>query len=569
MPDMVVLEEKKFYQKARFWRWVVFISFVIFCLVAFSPEMRSLLAFLLDVLNRTEHFSAILERRDFQVLVVNLLAFIAFFVAGLLLTAQFILPVQTLQERRKAADRILRYLMRRHGPAVFVKEAQVIGQAEELESSYPGVVFVDLCSTIALENQFVPVSPTGAPDPGQTTAKRPKRIRRLNIFQRGRMRQEKPVRVAGPGIVFTEWGEKLRGVADLRRQFRLIPNVSFGTRDGFSVLSHVFIIFSLGEKPDVLKVAIQGDTPADVRSVKVDERTKRVTGFTDELDDADKAEIFHFIKSYRPETVEEIWPDESGPPPAKAPYVYDPERVFAAIYAESRNAADQSSERWSDLPPRVAIEVFRDMLSLEKFNDLYRPDQPYEEGKAETFPFLDIFRNEFSQKVRNQGVLAFQAGKRRDGKQLQVGDRWDVDWLEIMPERKLRNSKVLRNRGIRVVVSGFPELNPSHPGVRQQLVEYWSARWKRDASQTEAEHNLEAMRMQTRARAEAQRDMVDVLRRIYSLPELSQEAMSIRLFQALEGAAAEPRTRQLMPGDSLTFLWDLRQYLLPTPREDG
>ena len=565
MPDPLLPEEKRFYQKARFWRWVVFFLFILFCYLAFRPELGSMWAFVIDVMSGKEELLAFLARQDFEILAVNFLGFLLFFVAGLILTSQFVLPVNAGVERRKVLDRLVRYLIRRHGPAVFVKEAKVIGQAAELESSFPGVVFVDLCSAIALENQLVPVSPNKAPTPGEVSVKRSKRIRRLNIFGARRKGSEPPVRVAGPGIVFTDWGEKLRGVADLRRQFRLVPNVSFATRDGFSVLSHVFVIFSLGEKPDVLKVTCLGDKAEDIRSVKVDARTKKVTGFKDELDDADKAEIFQFMKSYRPDTLEEVWPVESNTPAANAPYIYDPERVFAAIYAESRNTADNTSEPWSDLPVRVAIEVFRDMLSLERFNDLYRPEEPFEEGRGETFPFLDGFRSDFSQRVRNLGVLAFQAGRRRDDRQLRVGDRWGLEELEILPERKLRNSKVLRDRGIRVVVAGFPELNPAHPGVREQLVRYWSARWKMETEQTEAEHMLEAMRMQTKARAEAQRDMVEVLRRIYTLHELSDEAMTVRLFQALENVASEPRTRQLLPKDSLDFLWDLRQFLQSRP----
>jgi hypothetical protein len=560
MPDLVLFEEKKFYQKARFWRWALLFLYLLVCLVVFKQELRGLLRILADLMTGKEQLGAALGMREVEILAINFLAFLFFFFGGILFTSQFVLPVETAQERRKVFDRLLLYLMRRHGPAVFVKEASVIGQASELESSFPGVVFVDLCSAIALENQLVPVLPNKATTPGEVSVRRSKKIRRLNIFGKRKRGREKPVRVAGPGIVFTEWGEKLRGVADLRRQFRLIPNVSFATRDGFSVTSHVFVIFSLGEKPDVLNVTCLGDKAEDIRSVKVDQRTKKVTGFKDELDDADKAEIFQFMKSYRPETLEEIWPEESGALPASAPYVYDPERVFAAIYSESHNSADDSLESWSNLPPRVAIEVFRDMLSLEKFNDLYRPDEPYQEGKAETFPFLESFRVDYSQKMRNMGVLAFQFGRRRDEKQIKEGDSWDVDELEILPERKLRNSKVLRNRGIRVAVAGFPELIPTHPGVRSQLVDYWSARWKRDAGQIEAEHDLEAMRMQTMARAEAQRDMVEVLRRIYSLKDLSQEAMSIRLFQALEIAAADPHTRQLLPADSVGFLWVLATF---------
>ena len=566
MPDIILLEERRFYQKPRFWRWVGFLFFVLVCFLAFQNDLRSVLNDVAGLLVGREELLAVLKRLDFRILSINFLAFLFFMYLGLLITSQFVLPVQTGEERRKVFNRLLRYLIRRHGPAIFVKEAKVIGQAAELESSFPGVAFVDLCSAIALENQMIGSPPSQATEPGETGSRRPRRARRLNIFQARRRHTDKTVRVAGPGIVFTEWGEKLRGVADLRRQFRLIPNVSFATRDGFSVLSHVFVIFSLGERPDVLKVTCLGDKPEDIRVVKVDERTRKVTGFKDELDNADKAEIFQFVRSYRPETVEDIWSQGSDTPPAHAPYIYNPERVFSAIYSEPRNTANNTSEPWSDLPPRVAIEVFRDMLSLERFNDLYRPDEPYRVGEAETFPFLESFRNQFSTKVRNLGVLAFQYAKRRDGRLVQEGDLWDQQILEILPKRNLRNSKVLRNRGIRVVVAGFPELKPIHPGVRDQLVEYWSASWKRDAEQTEAEHHLEAMRMQTKARAEAQRDMVDILRRIYSLPDLSQEAMSVRLFQALELAATEPRTRQLLPEDSLNFLWDLHQYLLPGPQ---
>lgn len=564
MPVEVLYEEKKFYQSARFWRWVIAILYILLCLLAFQDELRSMWDFSMEVLRGHEKLLAVLQRQDFRILVANFLSFFFFFYMGLMITSQFVLPVQTWEERRKVYERLRRYLRRKHGPAVFIKEAQIIGQAAELESSFPGVVFVDLSSAIALENQSVMMSPEKAPEPGRigssTTNKR-KSKRRKPLPTRTR-----PVRVAGPGIVFTGSGEMLRGVADLRRQFRIAPNASFATRDGFSVLSHVFVIFSLGENPEVLKVTCLGDKPEDIRTVKVDERTKKVTGFKDELDVADKSEIFQFVNSYRPETVEDVWQDDSSPPPVNAPYVYDPERIFAAIYSEQRNTADNTSDRWTDLPPRVAIEVFRDMLSLKKFNDLYLPNEPFDDKQAaETFPFLEDFRPEFSQRVRNLGVLAFQYGKRRDGKILDVGDRWDEDAIEILPERKLRNSKVLRNRGIRVIAAGFPELNPAHPGVRGQLVEYWSAGWKRETEQTEAEHQLEAMRMQTKARADAQRDMVALLQRIYSLEPLSQEAMAVRLFQALEQVAAEPRTRQLLPEDSLSFLWDLRQYLLPAP----
>jgi hypothetical protein len=60
-----------------------------------------------------------------------------------------------------------------------------------------------------------------------------------------------------------------------------------------------------------------------------------------------------------------------------------------------------------------------------------------------------------------------------------------------------------------------------------------------------------------------------VIQRIYNLPDLSQEALTWRLFQALEQTATDPRTRQLLPEDSMNFFRGLRQYLLPAHREEN
>ena len=562
------MEEKRFYQKARFWRWTLLVLFLLGVVYTFREQLSSLWAMGKLLIHRKEQIRDVIASQEVEILGLSFLAFVIFFIFILLAASQFVLPVRTLEERGKAFNRILRYLVRKHGPAVFIKEAGVIEHEAELEGSQPGVMFVDVCSAIALENQRVSARGERSPEVGAVSKEKYPRIRLFDFLRRPNLpRREPAVRVAGPGLVFTERGERLRGVADMRKQFRLVANASFATRDGFSVYSNVFIIFTLGEKPETLKVTCLGDTPADIRTVQVDPWTKRITGFRDELDNADKAEIFQFINTYQPETVEEILPPRPTPPVSQAPYLYDPLRVFAAIYSDSQNEADDTTEPWTALPARVAVDVFRDMLSLWKFNDLYRPDAPFDTSQEYTFPFLERFRPEFNRRMRNLGVLAFQAGRRRDGRLLREGDTWDVVDMTILPERELRNSKVLRDRGIRVIAAGFPELNPAHPGVRQQLVHYWSARWQQEAGRVEAEHWLEAQRVQTRAHAEGQRDMVDVLRRIYGMKELNQAALIIKLFQALEHTAGEPRTRQLLPKESLEFLLKLRDSFLPAGKK--
>ena len=46
------------------------------------------------------------------------------------------------------------------------------------------------------------------------------------------------------------------------------------------------------------------------------------------------------------------------------------------------------------------------------------------------------------------------------------------------------------------------------------------------------------------------------------------EAMALRVFQALESAAADPTTRALLPDETIELLLDLRRWFLP-PGDSG
>jgi hypothetical protein len=564
MPDVGLFAEERFYRKPRFWRTVIGLILFIAALLLFRPEIRTILG-IFSALSTGEPLAFLSFLVATAKVIGCFLALLLVFLLWVVFISRFVLPVHTPEERMKAIERLLLYFIGEHGPAIFIRNAEQIARAEEMKRSQPGVAFVDLCSAIALERNWVPLMGSGAPAVGARVRVRRRRVR---IFKRKRPKgtpRELPVRVAGPGIVFTEWGEKVRGVADLRRQFRLTPNVSVATRDGFDVRSHVFVLFSLGEEPEILKVAyVGGNSAANLRTIQVDNLKKTIKGFTDEIDEDDKEEIHRFVNSYTPSASD----TGASKPPAnehviKPPYIFDPERIFAAIYSNAHNVVDDHVELWSDLPSRVATEVYRDMLSLETFDSLYLP------GELDVFPFHQTFRPKFAQRMRNMGVLSYQFIRRKDKEPLEIGMPFDKSQLEIFPTQKLRTSKVLRDRGIRVIAAGFPELNPVHPGVRQQLVDYWSARWQREAQLVEADHMLEAMRVRAQARAESQRDMIYTLTQILKTSDLPREALVIRIFQSLEAIAAEPRTRQLLPEDTVNSLWDLRQYLLPGPGETG
>jgi hypothetical protein len=195
------------------------------------------------------------------------------------------------------------------------------------------------------------------------------------------------------------------------------------------------------------------------------------------------------------------------------------------------------------------------MLSQEDYNALYKPEDP------DSFPFLESFVPIYRRAVRNLGILAFQFVRRKDGLPLTKDQPWDEKSLEFYPVQQLHTPKVLRERGIKIIAASISELSPVHPGVRGQLVEFWQARWQQEAELTEAEAALAALKVQAKARAEAQEDMIKALSQIFEDPALSREALTLRLFQALETAATDPKTKSLLPGETLNVLWHLRQFL--------
>ena len=139
---------------------------------------------------------------------VDLVGFGFTLVVGLVLIAQFALPVQTWDERVQAVSRIFDFAFGDKGPVVFVKEGKMIASKAELKRGGAGVVLVDSSSAVVLEKG--------------------------NKFSRA----------AGPGIVFLHRGERILTTLDLRRQSRSQP-VSALTKDGIEVKTTIGVAFGL------------------------------------------------------------------------------------------------------------------------------------------------------------------------------------------------------------------------------------------------------------------------------------------------------------------------------------
>lgn len=156
-----------------------------------------------------------------MVLLYALGSFCVLFFGGIALISQFVLPVQTFEERRGVFGRLMLYILGKHGPALFVREAKVQASEEEKKRKGHGIVLVDANSAAALQRDKLPKPPA------------------------------KAIRIIGPGIAFIHPNEKLRekDILDLRKQSRTVTNVKALTREGITVTVTINLIFHLAQPP--------------------------------------------------------------------------------------------------------------------------------------------------------------------------------------------------------------------------------------------------------------------------------------------------------------------------------
>ncbi|MBS4058916.1 MAG: hypothetical protein KG029_00825 [Bacteroidetes bacterium] len=508
-----------------------------------------------------------------------------FFIAWLLLvSSQALLPVNGLVDTCYTALHLLIYILGFHGPAIKARDGNIISTPEELKLPYPGVAIIDFNSAMILEKVFF--------HPGCLTAFATACIDfcwwLLGLF--GMKRKEMPlVRVCGPGLTFIDFDERIQGagdldsssisvenisgVVDLRRQFRISRRQSEShpqkirtsvrgyTRDGIELNTNIFALFTIGQDPNlapfVLQVAYQGSpAPENLRVIAVSEdktgKTRRVkiTSFSDELDPDDREEIHQKIQSELSVTSYSEIPQGHREP------TYDPGRVFSAVYSRARSlGAEEKIIPWTDLPVHVAIDFFREILSSVNFDELYQRDT------AQTMKVNTLRRN-LRMRMRNNGLLSFRFVCHRSFLPLFENVSYSQSDIWVSPVTPLTTPKTLRDRGIQMIFSGFGDPMPEEHVYKQWLAS-WRAGWERDTMTSTAIADLEVMRIQNRARIQAQEDMSINLKEIFKTEKYSREAIAIRLLQALESIAADRETRQLLPEETLSMLRSIHSWLIP------
>lgn len=546
-----MMEEEQSFEEPRsgstLFKWLFWIWFV----VAFRNELGLLLSLLLVFLKSligwevgeipaTERVVRVFGYVGGYLFILMLLVTVI-----IVLLSQVILPVYSGAGRRQVAERLSGFITGMKTPVVFVRLGKLTRELPDAGRVRGGVAIIDLNSAIVLEKQLTPflTNIQGKAGDKQTGS---------NV----RAATRSIVRVAGPGVNFIDWNERLRGVVSLQKQFRINLGVKGYTSDGIEVETNVFSIFTLGQPATVIKVAYHGEGD-NVCVVQIDNATKKIKAISDELDGVDKAEIHSFAQWFKAskEPNAPLSPAESHK--EYPPFTLDDERVTAAVYSKARSAtgSDNTPLGWDELPALIATEVFRNLISQVPYDLLYLPDN------AERFPLVQELKPRLGRTVRYMGVISYQFLQRLDDQPLEVGQKVDHRQFRIAPVQSLRASKVLRDRGIKIFIAGFSNPKPTDPGVMQQRLENWRARWQREIEIARARQDREVMGIFGQARVEQQRAMIAQLTEI--LQGSSEDASLMRIFQVLEDCTIDPQVRRVLPQEFIALLRNLRAWLLP------
>jgi hypothetical protein len=547
-------------KRARRYVWLVWLALLIpliLFLLSFLGDISQVFSYIWQFLtwalfgrNQALPLPTPATVRSLQVLFYTVIIgfFGTFFTWLLLMSFQALLPVETLDEVFETASHTITYILGEHGPAMFVLNGKMDHSAGELDRPGPGVIVVNFNSALVLETMLGRSGCLMMP------------FVLLHRFIRWitNAKPEPVTRVAGPGIVFSAPNERIRAVVDLRKQSRAAKSrISAYTRDGIEISSAVFAVFTIGQRPDIIELAYQGDRRIENLRVISTRRVGRnlvevKTLNHDELDPADLAEAHDYarIPNQRRDAQRYTPVSFARPEPE-----FNEQRVFKAVYAQARNPQEQVVP-WTELPAQVSADVYRRLMSRINYDELYQLHDP----NPTSFPIPEIKRH-FRNQVRNTGLLMFRVVFHRSLIPLADGTYNESD-LFVSPSLPFTGPQVLRDRGIKVIFAGFSSPMAA-PEIYQQRLTSWRAEWEHATELKRSQKELEATRIRNHARAQSQRELTRSLAEIFQQGVGNDEVMALRVLQALEGAASDPKTRQLLPGETITLLNNLHNWLLP------
>jgi hypothetical protein len=211
--------------------------------------------------------------------------------ATIVIGAQFVLPVRTNAERTASIRRLLGFLLGERGPVTFLRNGEVIETHDERSRSGPGVLLIDYASAAVLRTDV------------------------------------KFTRSVGPGLIFTDPGERIEESADLRRQVRSVEGFIPPTGEAAQLQS----VNSLALTKDGIPVS----TDISVEFM---------------LDPGADVEPHEGRYARRP------------------PYPWKPSAVEKAVYGHVYGEAEDLP--WTELPLRLTIDLWREIVKEKSLKEL-------------------------------------------------------------------------------------------------------------------------------------------------------------------------------------------------------
>lgn len=486
---------------------------------------------------------------------------------SLFIIVQFILPVNKWEDRKKAAQRIRLFARGKHGAAVFVRNGNIVARETEMDSKKPGVALVDLSSAIVLARHDNAKS-WSLPDEDEESAAPQKKPRELKLP----WRKNKPVPsfydAKGPGVVFIEKGQKIDSIVNLRKQTRTSDEVMVYTRNGIKVKSKVSVVFSLSDDPEIFTVGyVDGTTIDHLKILKTKESGNDflIEGVYD-LDKEDAKEILDALN--KPPTTAPMSVAASGP------YKFDRERVLCAVLSQARKG--ESMIPWHEAPLEVATDIFRSVIAEVPYDNLFGVSsynlynlnvgdrRKTDDSEKSAMQAMSKIRDDFLVRVKLRGMVAFQLIEHLSNSHFYQGQSGSLSSLKKRVPIMLVEEKYnfLRSRGIVIKNATFSEIRAVDEKIQQTMVENWMAKMENEIAISNAEYELEAIRVHNRNRALLQEEMTHLLSGVFQSTPHFDEALALRVLQALETSITEMSDEDMQSIDVYELLKNIHDWIL-------
>lgn len=440
------MEETHFYQRPWFY------------IVSRAVTMLALYAGVLNYQRNAGNFNIVSVIGDAILFGFLLLIWLAFF-------AQFVLPVQTFEERRQIFDLLRGHLGGSRGPAIFIKNGQVIERAGESDLKGHGVLWLDSASGV---------------------------VTHVNVSLKNTF---------GPGVHFTEHGEKIAGAVDLHNQTQ-----------------------SIGPREKERSFGPQGEISAE-EFLEIQNRRTMVSALT-----RDGIEVVPNISVTFKIDADPLSGDQPG-----SHFGYNKEAVSNAIIKRAVNSSPKAGSTnevaWNELPAYIAADLWREYMSKFRLQQLFSAESVLP-------PSFPVEKKELDQKdtealynpiqIKTAGrleetvvgmlhelnnILAKLAERCEDAKPVpapvpppparagskpsDVGNKTALQLINFMVKERMTNPKaaildengrwvpghrpsdeysLLKQRGIRILSVNIGNLRFAN-AVEEQLVRQWTANW--------------------------------------------------------------------------------------------